>query len=147
MHNAHNADDYKFQTSHQIRAQATFDDKGPDRITPVHVEALGFYLRSIHNAFDAFLSLDMHILSALPGYFILRNNYSAVALVKLYGAVMSKGSTLRNYFKLSDFRLAYYLDAIIARLSELAEDDRSLHSLKNLLFLFRSSYMEPEDYE
>lgn len=41
MHNAHNADDYKLQTSLQIKAQATFEDKGPDQITPIHIEALG----------------------------------------------------------------------------------------------------------
>lgn len=61
----------------------------------------------------------------MSGYFIVRNNYPAVALVKLHGALLSKGSLLREYFKLSDLRLAYYLNAMIARLSELTEHERS----------------------
>jgi hypothetical protein len=125
LHNSYNVDDFRLQPAYQIRPETSFEDDGPDVITPAYIESLRICLRSVHKIFDAFLAMDLQLLRALPTLFVVKNNYAVVALIKIYGATVAGGGKLHSMFKTSDLRLSYYLDAIYTTLSKMAEGHHS----------------------
>jgi hypothetical protein len=125
LHNSYNVDDFRLQPAYQIRPETSFEDDGPDVITPAHIESLRICLRSAHKIFDAFLAMDLQLLRTLPTFFIVKNNYAVVALIKIYGATVARGGKLYSIFKTSDLRLGYYPDAIYTILSKMAEGHHS----------------------
>jgi hypothetical protein len=120
MHHNHNIDDFK--PPYNINR---LEPSEPDFVTPAHIESLTICLSSIHNAFDAFLSMDVKVLRALPTLFFVRNSYAAVALIKMYSAVSAKGSKFGSIFKTTDLKVEQYLDRLINRLSKTAEGGAS----------------------
>ena len=122
MHHNHNIDDFK--PPFNIAPPEAGPDE-PDMITPAHIEALTICQESIHSAFDAFLSLDPKVIRRLPTIFFVRNSYAAVALIKMYTAVSTKGSKFGTIFKPQDLKVEYYLDALIAKFSKVAEGNQS----------------------
>jgi hypothetical protein len=121
MHYNHNIDDFK----PPYNITPLDGPSEPDFVTPAHIEALTICLSSIHNAFDAFLSMDVKVLRALPTLFFVRNSYAAVALIKMYSAVSAKGSKFGKTFKTSDLKVEQYLDRLINRLTKTAESGAS----------------------
>ena len=121
MHHNHNIDDFK----PPYNITPLDGPSEPDFVTPAHIEALTICLSSIHNAFDAFLSMDVKVLRALPTLFFVRNSYAAVALIKMYSAVSAKGSKFGSILKTSDLKVEHYLDRLINRLTKTAEGGAS----------------------
>ena len=117
MHHNHNIDDFK-PPFHATPIEGPPD---PDFVTPAHIESLTTCMNSVHTVFDAFLSMDLKLLRALPTLFFVRNSYAAVALIKMYTAVSAKGSKFGSIIKTDDLRVDYYLERMIAKLGETAE--------------------------
>src|SRR5271156_953907 len=93
----------------------------PDFVTPAHIDSLVACLSSVHDAFEAFLAMDMKTLRPLPTLFFVRNSYAAVALIKMYSAVAAKGSKFGRIFQKEDLKVEQYMDRLIATLSQTAE--------------------------
>lgn len=121
MHHNHNIDDFR----PPFNATPIEGPPEPDNITPAHIEALSTCIHSAHAAFEAFLTMDIKMIRALPTLFFVRNSYAAVALIKLYSAVSAKGSKFASIFKTKDLRVEYYLDRLIEVLARACEDGMS----------------------
>ncbi|KIW69857.1 hypothetical protein PV04_02180 [Phialophora macrospora] len=141
MHHNHNIDDFRPPYI------ATPIDGPPDPDTPAHVEALTICINSAHSAFEAFLSMDVVALRALPTLFFVRNSYAAVALIKMYSAVSAKGSKFNAIFKARDLKVEYYLDRMIEALSKACEGGMSRVAQKfTLIFnMLKSWHMKRID--
>ncbi|ETN43143.1 uncharacterized protein HMPREF1541_02301 [Cyphellophora europaea CBS 101466] len=117
MHHNHNIDDFK-PPFHSTPIDGPPD---PDFVTPAHIESLTTCMRSVHDVFHAFLSMDVQQLRSLPTLFFVRNSYAAVALIKMYTAVSAKGSKFGSIISTDDLRVDYYLDRLIDCLARTAE--------------------------
>ena len=143
MHHNHNIDDFR----PPYIATPIDGPPDPDNITPAHVEALTTCINSAHSAFEAFLSMDIYALRALPTLFFVRNSYAAVALIKMYSAVSAKGSKYSTVFKARDLKVEYYLDRMIEALSKSCDDSLSRVAQKfTLIFnMLKSWHMKRID--
>lgn len=121
MHHNHNIDDFK----PPYNITPLDGPSEPAHVTPAHIDSLTICLSSIHSAFDAFLSMDVKVLRALPTLFFVRNSYAAVALIKMYSAVSAKGSKFGSIFSTADLKVEQYLDRLINRLTKTAEGGAS----------------------
>lgn len=117
MHHNHNIDDFR----PPFNATPIDGPPDPDFVTPAHIESLTTCMRSVHEVFEAFLSMDVQQLRSLPTLFFVRNSYAAVALIKMYTAVSAKGSKFGSIISTEDLRVDYYLDRLIDRLARTAE--------------------------
>lgn len=117
MHHNHNIDDFR----PPFNATPIDGPPDPDFVTPAHIESLTTCMRSVHEVFEAFLSMDVQQLRCLPTLFFVRNSYAAVALIKMYTAVSAKGSKYGSIISNEDLRVDYYLDRLIDRLARTAE--------------------------
>lgn len=117
MHHNHNIDDFK----PPFNATPIDGPPDPDFVTPAHIESLTTCMKSVHEVFEAFLSMDVQQLRSLPTLFFVRNSYAAVALIKMYTAVSAKGSKFGSIIKTEDLKVDYYLDRLIDRLARTAE--------------------------
>ena len=142
MHHNHNIDDFR-----PPYVATPIDGPSADNVTPAHVEALTTCINSAHSAFEAFLSMDMSALRALPTLFFVRNSYAAVALIKMYSAVSAKGSKFNAFFKTRDLKVEYYLDRMIEALSKTCEASLSRVAQKfSLIFnMLKSWHMKRLD--
>lgn len=116
MHHNHNIDDFR----PPFNKTPIDGPSDPDFVTPAHIESLTVCMNSVHEVFEAFLSVDTNLLRALPTLFFVRNAYAAVALIKMYTAVSAKGSKFGSIIKTEDLKVDYYVDRLIAALSETA---------------------------
>ncbi|KAK4943368.1 hypothetical protein LTR10_017042 [Elasticomyces elasticus] len=144
MHHNHNIDDFR----PPFNATPIEGPPDPDNVTPAHIEALTTCIHSAHNVFDAFLSIDLKMLRALPTLFFVRSSYAAVALIKLYSAVSAKGSKYAQIFKTKDLKVEYYLDRMIDMLARTCENSMSRVAHKfslifNMLKSWHMKRMEP----
>ncbi|KAK5069451.1 hypothetical protein LTR64_008132 [Lithohypha guttulata] len=121
MHNEHNIDDFR-PPYHSTPIEGPPD---PDSVTPIHIDSLTKCLHSAHEAFDAFLSMDIDFLRSLPTHFFVRNSYAAVALIKLYTACAAKESKMGAIFQPAELKVDYYLDGLISTLMKVAEGGMS----------------------
>ena len=126
MHHNHNIDDFR----PPFNATPIDGPPDPDFVTPAHVESLSTCMRSVHEAFDAFLAMDVKLLRALPTLFFVRNSYAAVALIKMYTAVSAKGSKFGKIIKTEDLKVDEYLDGLINTLQRTAEGGMCKVALK-----------------
>lgn len=132
MHHNHNIDDFR----PPFNSAAPIDGPpDPDSVTPAHVESMSTCMNSVHDVFDAFLSMDTELLRALPTLFFVRNSYAAVALIKMYTAVSAKGSKFGKIIKTEDLKVDEYLERLIATLQKTAEGGMCKVALKfSLIF-------------
>lgn len=131
MHNEHNIDDFR-PPYHSTPIEGPPD---PESVTPIHIDSLTKCLRSTHEAFDAFLSMDIKSLRSLPTHFFVRNSYAAVALIKLYTAIAAKESKFGAIFQPHELKVEHYLDALINALTKAAEGGMSRVAYKfSLIF-------------
>ena len=121
MHHNHNIDDFK--PPYNIAPEDGSPD--PDQITTAHIDSLIICLHSIHQAFDAFIEMDISVLRALPTLFFVRNSYAAVALIKMYSSVTARDSQFATIFKVEDLRVEHYLSKLIEKLTQVAEGNQS----------------------
>lgn len=126
MHNEHNIDDFR-PPYHSTPIEGPPD---PASVTPVHIDSLTKCLHSAHEAFEAFLSMDIDFLRSLPTHFFVRNSYAAVALIKLYTACAAKESKMGAIFQPSELKVDYYLDALISTLRKVADGGMSRVAFK-----------------
>ena len=126
MHHNHNIDDFRppFNTT------PISGPPDPDSVTPAHVESMSTCMNSVHALFDAFLSMDIKLLRALPTLFFVRNSYAAVALIKMFTAVSAKGSKFGKSIKIEDLKVDEYLDRLITTLQKTAEGGMCKVALK-----------------
>jgi hypothetical protein len=117
MHHNHNIDDFK----PPFNATPIDGPPDPDFVTPAHIESLTTCMKSVHEVFEAFLSMDVQQLRSLPTLFFVRNSYCAVALIKMYTAVSAKGSKFGTIISTDDLKVDYYLDRLIDRLARTAD--------------------------
>lgn len=140
MHHNHNIDDFRppFNTT------PIEGPPDPDLITPAHTESLTACLRSAHNAFESFLSMDIKTLRALPTHFFVRNSYAAVALIKLYSAVTAKGSKFGPMFPIDDLKVDHYLDRLIQTLTKVSENgmSRVAYKFKLIFTMLRNWHLK-----
>jgi hypothetical protein len=143
MHHNHNIDDFR----PPYIATPIDGPPDPDNVTPAHVEALTTCINSAHSAFEAFLSMDLTALHALPTLFFVRNSYAAVALIKMYSAVSAKGSKFNAIFNAKDLKVEYYLDRMIEALSKTCDSGVSRVAQKfTLIFnMLKSWHMKRID--
>ena len=132
MHNEHNIDDFR-PPYHSTPIEGPPD---PESLTPIHIDSLTKCLVSAHEAFDAFLSMDIGVLRSLPTHFYVRNSYAAVALIKLYTAIAARESKMSSILKPADLKVDYYLDALISTLTKVAESGMSRVAYK-FSFIFQ----------
>jgi len=131
MHNEHNIDDFR-PPYHSTPIEGPPD---PESVTPIHIDSLTKCLRSTHEAFDAFLSMDIDVLRSLPTHFFVRNSYAAVALIKLYTAIAAKESKFGAIFQPHELKVEHYLDGLINALTKVAEGGMSRVAYKfSLIF-------------
>ena len=121
MHNEHNIDDFR-PPYHSTPIEGPPD---PDSVTPVHLDSLAKCMHSAHEAFEAFLSMDIDFLRSLPTHFFVRNSYAAVALIKLYTACAARESKMGAIFQPAQLKVDYYLDSLISTLSKVSEGGMS----------------------
>lgn len=121
MHNEHNIDDFRPPYS----STPIEGPPDPKSVTPMHIDSLTKCLRSAHEAFDAFLSMDINFLRSLPTHFFVRNSYAAVALIKLYSTIAAKESKMGAIFQPSQLKVDYYLESLISTLTKIAEGGMS----------------------
>lgn len=121
MHNEHNIDDFR-PPYHSTPIEGPPD---PESVTPIHIDSLTKCLHSAHEAFEAFLSMDLDFLRTLPTHFFVRNSYAAVALIKLYTACAAKESKMGAIFQPAELKVDYYLEALISTLTKIAEGGMS----------------------
>jgi hypothetical protein len=126
MHHNHNIDDFR----PPFNATPIDGPPDPDFVTPAHVESLSTCMNSVHDAFDAFLSMDTKLLRALPTLFFVRNSYAAVALIKMYTAVSAQGSKFGKIIRTEDLKVDEYLDRLISTLQKTAEGGMCKVALK-----------------
>nr|KAK5451168.1 hypothetical protein LTR18_001185 [Exophiala xenobiotica] len=140
MHHNHNIDDFR----PPFNATPIEGPPDPDNVTPAHIEALTTCIHSAHAAFDAFLSMDVKMLRALPTLFFVRSSYAAVALIKLYSAVSAKGSKFAQIFKTKDLKVEYYLDRMIDMLTKTCENgmSRVAHKFSLIFNMLKSWHMK-----
>jgi hypothetical protein len=140
MHHNHNIDDFR----PPFNATPIEGPPDPDNVTPAHIEALSTCIHSAHAAFDAFLTMDIKRLRALPTLFFVRNSYAAVALIKLYTAVSAKGSKFASIFQTKDLKVEYYLDRLIDALSKTCESgmSRVAHKFCLIFNMLKSWHMK-----
>lgn len=119
MHHDHNIDDFR----PPYNTTPIDGPPDPDLVTPAHIESLTACLHSAHNAFEAFLSMEIKVLRSLPTHFFVRNSYAAVSLIKMYSAVAAKGSKFGSIFQSDELKVDAYLDRLIQTLQKVAEDD------------------------
>ena len=117
MHHNHNIDDFK----PPFNATPIEGPPNPEFVTQAHIDSLTTCMKSVHEVFEAFLSMDVQQLRALPTLFFVRNSYAAVALIKLYTAVSAKDSKFGAMISIDDLKVDYYLDRMIDRLARTAE--------------------------
>lgn len=143
MHHNHNIDDFR----PPYIATPIDGPPDPDNVTPAHVEALTTCITAAHSAFEAFLSMDITSLRALPTLFFVRNSYAAVALIKMYSAVSAKGSKFNAIFKTRDLKVEHYLDRMIEALTKACEAGMSRVAQKfTLIFnMLKSWHMKRID--
>lgn len=121
MHNEHNIDDFR-PPYHSTMIEGPLD---PESVTQIHIASLTQCLHAAHAAFDAFLSMDIHLLRSLPTHFFVRNSYAAVALIKLYTATAAKESKNGAIFQPETLKVDSYLDKLITTLGKVAEGGMS----------------------
>ncbi|KIW19030.1 hypothetical protein PV08_03320 [Exophiala spinifera] len=140
MHHNHNIDDFR----PPFNATPIEGPPDPDNVTPAHIEALTTCIHSAHAAFEAFLSMDVKMLRALPTLFFVRSSYAAVALIKLYSAVSAKGSKFALIFKTKDLNVEYYLDRMIDTLTKTSEGgmSRVAHKFSLIFNMLKSWHMK-----
>jgi hypothetical protein len=140
MHHNHNIDDFR----PPYNATPIEGPPDPDNVTPAHIEALTTCIRSAHDTFDAFLSMDIRMMRALPTLFFVRNSYAAVALIKMYSAVSAKGSKFGSIFTTQDLKVEYYLNRMIDALSRASEGgmSRVAHKFSLIFNMLKSWHMK-----
>ncbi|EXJ83443.1 hypothetical protein A1O1_07066 [Capronia coronata CBS 617.96] len=140
MHHNHNVDDFR----PPFNATPIEGPPDPDNVTPAHIEALTTCIHAAHAAFDAFLTMDIRMVRALPTLFFVRNAYAAVALIKLYTAVSAKGSKFASIFKTKDLKVEYYLDRLIEVLTKAGESggSRVAHKFSLIFTMLKSWHMK-----
>ncbi|KAF2090124.1 hypothetical protein K490DRAFT_1450, partial [Saccharata proteae CBS 121410] len=87
-----------------------------------HTKALNECLTSCHNVLDSFLSLDFHVLHALPVMFSVRAVYSTVCITKLWADITSLGD-IGSFMSTESLRLDDYFAALLQTFKRVVEKD------------------------
>lgn len=92
-----------------------------DPIDAANITSFTTYIKSIHETFGAFLTMDLSAIRNLPVLFFVRSVYAGVVLLKSYGIVHVEGSTLGTIVA-PELRAEYYLNAMVDQLAKAAGD-------------------------
>jgi hypothetical protein len=92
-----------------------------DPIDAANITSFTTCIKSIHETFDAFLTMDLDTIRNLPVLFFVRSVYAGVVLLKSYGIVHIEGSTLSTIFA-PELKAEYYLNAMTDHLAKAAGD-------------------------
>ncbi|KAK5941377.1 hypothetical protein PMZ80_006655 [Knufia obscura] len=115
MHSDHNVDDFRPPAGRPGSDDDVQSIK--DFITPSHLNALTKCVVSMKTALEAFINIfPSPTIRHLPCLYIVWTAYSAVAMIRLDGALRASKSKYAEIF-LPEFKIEYYLDAIVERLS------------------------------
>jgi hypothetical protein len=115
----HNVDD--FRPPHKVSQDPDNDVLEADPIDAANITSFTTCIKSIHETFDAFLTMDLFTIRNLPVFFFVRSVYAGVVLLKSYGIVHVEGSTLGTIFA-PELRAEYYLNAMVDHLAKAADD-------------------------
>jgi hypothetical protein len=113
----HNVDD--FRPPHKVSQDPDNDVLEADPVDAANIASFTTCIESIHETFDAFLTMDLSAIRNLPVLFFVRSVYAGVVLLKLYGIVHVEGSPLGTIFA-PELRAEYYLNAMADRLAKAA---------------------------
>lgn len=92
-----------------------------DPIDAANITSFTTCIESIHETFDAFLTMDLSTIRILSVLLFVRSVYAGVVLLKSYGIVHVEGSTLGAVFA-PELRAEHYLIAMVDHLAKAAGD-------------------------
>jgi hypothetical protein len=136
MHVDHNVEEFKPPfTEEGLRGSGlpSRDDTVP--LTRAHVDALSTCLTSVDGVFEAFFSVDIEVVRALPILYFVRIAYAVVVLIKMYFAAAKPNSELGKVIKRDEMKVEHYLDGLLEKFRATAADDKSRPAAKFLMVL------------
>lgn len=106
------------------------------RLSAGHISSLSTCLSVIHTYFDTFLSFTIDQISDLPTFQFVRIVYAGVVLIKMAYDATIPDSEMETMFQRDDFKIDYYLDALVALLKAAAQGNRCASATKFAMVLF-----------
>jgi hypothetical protein len=103
---------YQVERLHLTQAQAT---------TAACIDPITECINSAHCLMDAFLSMDIDSLQAVPVSTYVRVSYALFVLAKLHVSANSPTSKLREYIDRESLKVGLYLDAAVACLGKVVK--------------------------
>ncbi len=95
LHTDHNVDEFKPPfTEENLRGAGEAGGNSLNHLTPSHIAALSSCLTSIDGIFEAFFSLEIETIRALPVLHFVRIAYAVVVLIKMFFAAATPNSEL-----------------------------------------------------
>lgn len=133
LHVDHNIDDFHPPFTEETLKGAQGNNN--DMLTPVHIDALTTCLASIHGSFDTFMSYTIDNVRTLPIFYHVRTAYCVVVLIKMYFAASAQNGELGKVINRDHMKVEQYLDNMMDRYRQAAEDERCRPAGKFLMVL------------
>ncbi|KFZ11900.1 hypothetical protein V501_04476 [Pseudogymnoascus sp. VKM F-4519 (FW-2642)] len=136
MHVDHNVESFNAPfTEEKLRGPDNPDQQASRPLTPTHIAALSTCLTSIDGVFEAFMSLDVDTIRALPVMHFVRIAYAVVVLIKMHFAAATPGSELGKVIDKNNMKVEQYLDGLLDKFKATAADNKSRPGSKFLMVL------------
>lgn len=136
LHVDHNVEEFNPPfTEEKLRGPDNPEEQPSRPLTPAHIAALSTCLTSIDGIFEAFLSLDVDTIRALPIMHFIRIAYAVVVLIKMHFAAATSGSELGKVIDKDNMKVEQYLDGLLQKFKATAADDKSRPGSKFLMVL------------
>ncbi|KFY31054.1 hypothetical protein V493_01418 [Pseudogymnoascus sp. VKM F-4281 (FW-2241)] len=136
MHVDHNVESFNAPfTEEKLRGPDNPDQQASRPLTPTHIAALSTCLTSIDGVFEAFMSLDVDTIRALPVMHFVRIAYAVVVLIKMHFAAATPGSELGKVIDKNNMKVEQYLDGLLEKFKATAADNKSRPGSKFLMVL------------
>jgi hypothetical protein len=136
MHVDHNVDEFKPPfTEEALRGSGLHEQEESLPLTRAHVDALSTCLTSVDCVFEAFFTLDVEVVRALPILYFVRIAYAVVVLIKMYFAAAKPNSELGKVINKDNMNVEGYLDGLSEKFRATAAEDKSRPAAKFLMVL------------
>lgn len=113
-------------------------------LTAGHIESISTCITSIYTIYDSFLLMPPTMVRCQPILRFVRLIYTTIVLIKLATEAAVIESDIGKMFHAGDFKVEYYLDAVIALMRTAAQDDQCLSAGKfsMVLILLKSLFLQ-----
>jgi hypothetical protein len=106
------------------------------RLSVGHISSLSTCLSIIHKIFNIFLSFTIDEIRTFPAFHFVRIIYAVIVLTRMAYDATIRDSEIQKMFSSDDFKIDYYLDALVALLKSAAEGNRCPSAAKFATALF-----------